>query len=223
MKILLLSLVLLAADGPGTEHFPLDEGTAWTYVATTGAEDEGFSFELTNLAPRELDGEAVTPRRLVAGDYREVSFVAVRDGLLCDVAVQPADVEEPEPRDAPICFLPLAPRLGASWKIESTLSQVAEGEPITLELRVEALDETVEVPAGRFEDCVRVSGHGTAEVTLDDGTRATVRSEKANDYAPGVGLIRAFIREASDDPRIGTAEMVMELRQHQRGREGESP
>lgn len=81
---------------------------------------------------------------------------------------------------------------------------------------IEALDDRVEVPAGRFEQCVRVKGLALLRLFADpvngfkDMPLTTLEW-----YCPGVGLVKVERREPANSTFLTGGTMTMELMEWQ--------
>lgn len=124
----------------------------------------------------------------------------------------------------PSKILPLTPKLGDAWQVPSKLSLVESRTfarqdrlrnrtiPFTLEMRVVALDESLDVPAGKFHQCLKVTGAGRVNVRTDRGNANAVVNITQHDwYAPGVGLIKSERLETSDSPFLKPGSFVQAL------------
>ncbi|MGB0747846.1 MAG: hypothetical protein ACPGO3_03790 [Magnetospiraceae bacterium] len=209
MTRIVLFLVLiagLAACGePPTEpeFFPLNDGWRWTYTVTEDR-PEGTTvrqFTEENLAPEEVDGNRVVPRRTSDGT---VYYIRHDESGLARIAkrsrVQPQPVRDPEPR-----MVLAAPfTKGTGWgyatpiflmqrqRPESTDRQrlLHEG-PVVMNFVIEQTGVTVAVPAGRFEECLKVVGQAQKTLFADpDQGFVDVPITQNEWYCKGVGLVR---------------------------------
>jgi len=138
--------------GPG-DFYPLAVGNEWRYV------DQSPS-----LRP-ELRGALRTVRILER----------TKDGYYLDTGRGELRVEGDCLRDHQRRMLCQPFQPGASWTSVVSVSSTERYE-------IAAVHETVETPAGRFEDCVRVRAHNRASAGTDHVLEIT--------YAPRVGVVR---------------------------------
>jgi hypothetical protein len=221
------ALVLLAgcSDRPaGDRLFPLAGGHAFTYRVTTVVDEEGTSertvHEVVNRGREVFDGEPAWRRRTNDGnDY----WLRVDDSGIYRVASKNALDAQPK-SDADRRYVLRAPiAVGTQWQA-STLPYVLARtnelphalkhvvKPITMVYRIDALDQKVEVPAGRFEGCVRVAG--TAEIRLYVDALFQWRQIPLNTlewYCPEVGLVRLERKEPSPTKFMVGGSVTMEL------------
>jgi hypothetical protein len=119
--------------------------------------------------------------------------------------------------------LPHPLRLGESWKQE-TMTGVLETVvdpfrriyrleiPVMMRYTVESLSDRVRVPAGTFDDCLRIRGVGNAAHKGDAAIRkAAVSVEQIDWYAPGVGLVKSYRRETTTNKNLRQGEFRLEL------------
>ena len=99
-----------------------------------------------------------------------------------------------------------------SWTLVVPLQM---GMPVMLTYRISSQNESVTVPAGRFEHCIKVTGAGSTTVPVDRATaKAPVTVEHADWYAPGVGLVKSVRREHSESVFLQDGEFTLELEWH---------
>ena len=223
-----LAVLVLAAgcaDRPaGDRLFPLGEGHAWTYRVTTVIDEDGTSqrsvHEVRNRGRDSFDGEPAWRRRTLDGnDYwlraDETGIYRVASKSALDAAPK-SDVDRRYVLRSPIA-------VGTQWQA-STLPYVLARtnevpqalkhfvKPITMVYRIDALDEKVEVPAGRFEACVRVAG--TAQIRLYVDALHQWREIPLNTlewYCPEVGLVRLERKEPAPTKFMVGGSVTMEL------------
>ena len=83
---------------------------------------------------------------------------------------------------------------------------------VDMQYRVEATAERVITPAGAFDDCVLIAGHGAASADVGNyigRTEITVTSREW--FAPDVGLVRMEREETTTASAISGGSLVMEL------------
>jgi hypothetical protein len=152
----------------GPSYYLLNVGDTWTYSLG------GNKFVLTVVRHEQFAG--VTCARIeMQLDGRVMSFehVAVRDGGVYRYGF------EGQQADPPVRFLPLPPRPGEEWKLDSKLGK----ETITGTMKAGG-EETVTVPAGTFR-AVPVVGKLKAN---------GMDVESTTHFARGVGMVRQKIQ-----------------------------
>lgn len=217
------------ADDAGNGYFPTRAGMRWEYevsVVTQAGPGRRRLF-VDSLGVARRAGRSFAARR--DGEGNVSYYEERRDGLWrLDAS---ASGDEPA-RDAgeqsdtldpgeKVLGYPLQP--GTRWRAtERTVTLEKHTPPhgnltrveVTLDLayRIDGVDETVVVPAGRFEHCLRVHAEGEAsrEVGLYIGAM-DVRVEVTRWYAPGVGLIKAVRRESTSEPTLPFGEYTLAL------------
>lgn len=195
-------------------YFPLEPGHRWTYRVTTQT-DEGREQETLTLRTEgrdtlpALDGKTALRRRSDSGvDYW---LQADASGI---VRVASKSDAEPEPRlDAPprtVLKTPYA--VGTQWQTPTAPYLLMRRNDFPREIRhahpsvamvyqIEATDETVTTPAGRFEHCLRVRGTAGLKVYADPASGwREVPLVTTEWYCPDVGLVKL-----ERDERVKTA------------------
>ncbi|WP_127999399.1 hypothetical protein [Piscinibacter defluvii] len=227
MKRALLGLLpLLAACGaraPGDALFPLEPGRRWTYEVVTAWENDVVEREtrvLETLPTEALDGVPAFRRRSDGGvDYwlRSDASGIYRVASKSDLEAEPR--RDREPRF--VLKQPIA--VGTSWRAGTTAYLLMRREEFPREIRhshpdvpmnytIEALGQTLEVRAGRFDGCVRVRGQASLRLFADPvaGWRdlPLVTTEW---YCPGVGLAKLVREEPANSGFLTGGRLTMEL------------
>ncbi len=218
-----LVCTLLAGCAGGDDWFPLQPGQIREYRLTTEVRKEVRvqKHVVVDLGGGEYEGTAVHVQRAQDG---ELAYLRRSDAGIERVAVRPAGAGEPA-ADAPGHFLlrfPATP--GTRWQLASRLRLVESRTfaredllrphrlPVQLEYAIEALDDTVDVPAGRYPGCLRVRGTGRTTVPVDRATgKAGVEVEHTDWYAPGVGLVKSTRIERTDSVFLHPGSYALEL------------
>lgn len=221
-------MALLAACAGDPDYFPLEQGRSWQYRVTLEVLGEPREQRLmvVNLGPVEHAGARAWLQRAQTG--RAALYRRRDDGVfrVAARAAQGAQWLEDEPGHL---ALALPPEVGRSWTLASRLRLIESRTfaredrlqprrlPVTLRYTITAVDDTVTVPAGTFERCVRVEARGRATVPVDRANaKAEVQVTHSDWYAPGVGLVKSRRRETSDSVFLHAGEYLQELVRHTR-------
>ncbi|WP_291555695.1 hypothetical protein [Comamonas sp. SCN 65-56] len=212
--VLLAAMALAGCNRPPPDaesYFPLHLGARWTYALRTDMAKPPVeaTLELSVVRKETLEGEPVTVRRSASG----VEYYVRENASGLERVASRTDLEELPLRDeTPIRILPARLQPGVEW-IGSTAPVVLQR---TLEFphelkyeyrahmvyRIAAIDETLEVPAGRFSPCVRVEGSGSFKIYKDGLTGVADQTIASTEwYCKGVGLAR-FDRDEPADSRM---------------------
>ncbi|MDM0108348.1 hypothetical protein QTH97_25595 [Variovorax sp. J22R24] len=203
-----LCLALFAgchAGGTSTSPFPLEAGHAWTYRVTTRSEDgttERETLVLRTLGASSddaIDGGPAWRRRSDSG----VEYWLRADSTGIYRVASKSDLDEAPKPDKPLRVVLRAPfTTGTQWQASTTAYLLMRRNDFPREIRyehpsipmtfeIEAEDETVEVPAGRFPHCLRVRGTAMLRLYADPvrGWR-DMPLTTTEWYCRGVGLVR---------------------------------
>ncbi|MFQ5659002.1 MAG: hypothetical protein ACE5GZ_01140 [Gammaproteobacteria bacterium] len=216
LKVALLPLLFLlyGCSKHHQDYFPLGNHAWWEYTITRTVDSKQLTqkYVVATLPPREINGITVFPRKSASGSielYTKSNNGIVRLRSLEDTGMQ-------------VLRYPL--QVGTKWKGSSRISFLeipgqnraeiwATTGPVQLEYRIEAINETVEVPAGIFLHCVRIEGRGHLNtkraLKLFAGVR-TIRVEHTDWYAPGTGLVKS-VRQETASPNTINGNYTMEL------------
>ncbi|MDZ7736066.1 MAG: hypothetical protein U5P41_08150 [Gammaproteobacteria bacterium] len=235
--LLLFAMLLTACSNDRQTYFPLDPGTYWRYniKSTTmdGMETKKYIIQVTQ--PRDWQGESVPVRTTLAGMH---VFYEQNDEGIFRIATRRHDQKTPTavPDDRhTVLKYPLQP--GTSWsEVAETIALYRTGPPqrseywihapVKLKYVIEATDDSVKVPAGRFDNCLRVQATGRTP-NYDAGNyigRTDIIVDKTDWYAPGVGLVKSVRKETTTGKVLGregmqtfAGGMVFELEEFERG------
>ena len=215
-----LSLVACRGESP-LGYFPLQPGLSWDYhveTVTPQARREN-RLRITNLGVSEFDGKNYHVRKTDTGNF--YYFDQRHDGI---VRVSKRTIIEPYPRanmqERPVFRQPA--EVGAQWSylvkphlIKRTFEtgKILKHEiSYLMNWRIEGVDARVEVPAGRFENCLHVRGTATFDVPRVLSSIKDVITFTTDEwYAPGVGLVRVEHSEAVDSDQVDGGSITMAL------------
>lgn len=148
----------------GADYFPLRRGLVWEY-RRSGADPAGHETFRVLSVTEEGGRRTARCRRTVVENGRSRDFEVL-------VTADPGGVYSDGVKE-----FPLPPEVGARWRAED------------VEFEIETLEASVEVPLGRFQDCLKV----VYRIAGGDGGSGWRL------FAPGVGLVREE-RSSETDP-----------------------
>lgn len=224
LLILACGAVLSACGGtPSPEYFPLNPGLRWDYAVR---EKSPVVDQVQPMSLRNLDDatrEDVRYTRRLASDGNEYWLTRSDDAVLRG-GIRTAIDFEPRMDEQARIVMQLPPTVGQAWETETRPYILERVEPfrerffqddskkISLRMQVAALNDVVEVPAGRFERCLRIEGSGVLNVLADARIGASeVPVTHTEWYAPGVGLVKLVREEKLDTTQIVGGTITMEL------------
>lgn len=223
LALLACVLVCGCSGAPAPEYFPLNPGLRWEYAVHEQNKlvDQVTPLSLRNLAPTVREGQRYARR--LASDGNEYWLIQ-GDAAIQRAGVRTAIDFEPRMDAVRRTVLQLPPARGQWWSVETRPYILERAEPfrerfsldeskrIELRMLVAATDDAVEVPAGRFEHCLRLEGTGLLNVLADARIGASaVPVTHTEWYAPGVGLVKLLRTETLDTLNIVGGTVTMEL------------
>jgi hypothetical protein len=191
------------SPAPSSDLFPLEAGHRWTYRVTTQAEDgvtERETQTMQTLGRESLPsgGEAWRRRSDSGVDY----WLRADASGVYRVASKSDLEDEPRP-DKPQRFVLKAPYVvGTQWQASTAPYLLMRRNDFPRELRhthpnvpmayqIDAVEQAVDTPAGRFAHCLRVRGSGVLRVYADPASGwRDMPLTTVEWYCPGVGLVR---------------------------------
>ncbi|WP_420600524.1 hypothetical protein [Neptuniibacter sp.] len=229
LMVLMVACLLTAcgSDNQGTHYFPLDEGMSWEYKVTKslGSEQQIKRYSVTNMGAVKLAdeyaGESVYLRKNSDGtDYYILQDDTGSHRIAKRTIVEHRPRFDAEERK----ILPGSKDLevGRFWTVETqpyTLRSVEFHslpnpglKRFMMSNEITAIDVTVTVPAGTFENCIEVTGQGEISMYVDPrlGYQDILMTQKEW-YAPGVGLVKLVREEPLDLPMFKGGAISFEL------------
>lgn len=218
-----LALAACRPTPAGSEFFPLEAGRVWTYDVTTEREGGRVEHEtqvLRTLGAETLDGAPAWRRRSDSGvDYW---LRADASGIYRVASKSDLDAE-PQPDKERRYVLKAPFEQGTSWQATTTAyllqrrqefpREIRHSHPaIPMSYRIEALEQSVQTRAGRFDGCVRVEGKALLMLFADPVAGWTnIPLTTIEWYCPGLGLVRLEREEPAASAFLGGGRLTMEL------------
>lgn len=230
MKRLYLLPAMLALAGcsqspVGDSYFPLPIGATWEYDVTSDINNIVSHETYTLSVDRTVDtdaGEVFVRRVEVPGSIGIEYWLRQEKDRITRIA-QRIDADEQAKLDRnPQVILKLPVTVGATWMVPTELFVIApklemgmgttKMPKVMMTYIVEAMDETVAVPAGTFKSCARVAGNGNFTLYVDavQGFR-DVPIVNREWYCKGVGLVKVERSETLQSPYYSSGQIKMEL------------
>jgi len=182
--LLLVVSLFTPSQGRGDElseaYFPLKEGMRWEY---NGISDQGATKKLliTNLAPREVKGAKVTPRKWELGGTTFIELMKKDDSGIYRYAEQPGENAPPSLITPIECHLKFPIAQGNSWNMVTKVGN----STLSVSLTIESVSDEVKVPAGTFQDCLKIK-----QVGENDAGTSVMGYEW---YAPKAGVVKSIV------------------------------
>ena len=219
----LLWLCLLCSCGQSDiEYFPLGAKKYWRYQMTYQTMDGTFKgvYAVENLGQRKIDDEIIYVRQLLDGSY---NYFQVDDkGLFLKSREKTVDFDTRHTDAGQYIFrYPL--QAGTAWE-DTVVSKalIKTGPPqktefhivtkVPVEVTIESMTDTVQVPAGTFANCMRITVKGNTFTDAGNYVGKTiVRINETNWYAPGVGLVKSVHKESTKHKALDKGEIILML------------
>ncbi len=168
--------------GEGAEkYYPLKVGMTWVYSVTSSK--PGHKITVTNEAPRDLQGKTVTPRKWEVGGNVRHFFIGKDDYGVYRYAEQMSATAEPKVVTPKVYYLKNPVDKGTNW---DNSIKMGENE-LKVNIIVESVRETVQVPAGTYKECVLLKHEGGMK-----DAKGHISITALEWYAPDVGLVKSM-------------------------------
>ena len=230
-RLALLSAVLAALAGCsqspslGDSYFPLEVGATWEYDVASDINSILTHETYTLSVDRIIDTDAgdVYVRRVDVPGTIGVEYWLRKEKDRITRIAQRIDADEQAKLDRnPRVVLKLPVAVGATWMVPTDPFVIApklemgmgttKMPKVLMSYSIEAVDETVTVPAGTFKNCARVSGNGNMNLYLDgvQGFR-DIPVVNREWYCQGVGLVKVERSELLQSAYYSSGQIKMEL------------
>jgi hypothetical protein len=226
------SALALAACGPppppSADLFPLEAGHRWTYhqqIETPAGRSDSSWLVLETLPSEQYAGSEAFRRHSGEG----VDYWLRRDATgIFRVAAKHELQDEPVKDEAPRYVLKEPLAVGTEWQSQTVpyllerrqgfpLEVRHEGKAVPMRYVIEALDEAVSVPAGRFERCLRVRGLAVVRLYADGVAGWKDMPLTTTEwYCPGPGLVRVERDEPANSIFLTGGKLELQLHQWER-------
>ena len=220
--ILFPMLVTSCSFEQSSSYFPLEEGLTWRYQVTKttrdGARQQKYIY--TSIAEKIVEGQSVSVRKSVDGAlfyYREteaglfyvgkeIQSGIAREFLRDEHLIFRYPLEESQQWQditATKLLVKTEPQQNTKFKIEAD---------IFLEVSIDAIDESINVPAGIFHHCIKIIKQGSEFKDVGNYIgRTIVRVKETIWYAPGVGLVKSIREETTESQALDRGQLMIEL------------
>ncbi len=182
LSFLLFSNNCFAADAG--DYFPLKEGITWIYKVASD-KSETRKLTITNLAAREINARTVTPQRWEIMETRIYYLIARDDSGIYRYGEQKSEKGAPTVTKPKLYHLKNPVDLGTTWDVKTKLGD----DQVIINLTIESLTDAVRVPAGNFDNCVKIKQEGKGQEKGD----AVLAITAYEWYAPDVGLVKSMV------------------------------
>jgi hypothetical protein len=220
----LLTLVACSSGLEDDALFPLAKGREWTYQVSTVIDETDRttreSITLSNRGADRVDGAVSWRRRSDAGieywhriDPTGIYRIASRSPLEREAQL--------DPQRRYVLRKPYA--VGTEWEASTVAYVLARKNEMPREVRythkafpmtyrIEAVDQPVRTPAGKFEGCLRVAGRAEIRLYVDAMFQwRQIPLTTLEWYCPSVGLVRLERKEPSPSKFMVGGTVTMEL------------
>lgn len=210
-----------------SSYFPLDAGHRWEYRVVTEFENNTQDREklvLTSHGSEALEGGSAYRRSSESGvDY----WLRNDDTGIFRVATK-SNLEEAPKKDAKPRYVLKEPfQVGSQWQAATTAYILQRNQEFPREIRhshpsipmlytIEAVNQSVETPAGAFSNCLMVKGTATVRLYADPvmGWKDMPLTTQEW-YCKGVGLVKLVREEIAKSTFLSGGITTMELEQWQ--------
>lgn len=167
------------------KYYPLKEGMTWVYGITSNKRGTQ-KITVTNMAPKEIQGKSVVPRKWDLGGGTRYYFIAKNAFGVYRYAEQKTATEEPQVTTPKVYYLKNPMDTGTNWDITTKMGE----DDLKVNITIENIRETVQVPAGQYKDCVKLKHVGKVQKKDKGGGELSLTAYEW--YAPGVGLVKSM-------------------------------
>jgi hypothetical protein len=221
----ILLFIFLSCSGCSEKEqsfFPLSKGYKWRYDVLLETRDgvRKQKYILNNLGESDLEGAPVYIRESLDGTilYYSISNEGIHYlGNINDKAINPVFNGDKQ------LVIPELHTVNRIWEQSTTTRLLKKTGPsqktvfeifanVDMEAEIESLDDIVTVPAGRFENCMKITMSGSSFKDAGNYVGLTlVNVEQTSWYAQGVGLIKMERLETTKSDALDKGTLLIEL------------
>lgn len=194
--VLVLFIILYGCGSKSESYYPTGEGKSWVYQKSTvsgfiGVDAGDKKVIVTNMPSRDLSNNKVIPKKYEQDGKVNFIYISEKKNGVSVFARQGTNSIEPTIFKDPIYVLKYPIQKGTSWEATVFLNLMGWKNPLILKYEIDNIDDTVTVPAGSFNKCIKVKGFG--QIKTDIG--GFITREEHDWYAPNVGWIKGVYKE----------------------------
>lgn len=218
--------VLFGCSAEPGSYFPLNRGYKWQYDVTEVTRDGPVKqkYFLENLGKREQGDKTVYLKRSVEDTL--LYYSKSGPGVYFLGRADNAGIGRELKPDKQIVF-PESVKPGRQWQQHTVTKLLRKTGPpqktvfeitatVPVQVKVESINETVMVPAGRFEHCLKLNMSGSTFKDAGNYVGLTlVGVEQTSWYAKGVGLIKLERVETTQSSALDRGSLSLELVQYE--------
>jgi len=207
-------MFFVSCNSTDNSYYPLKENLEWNYLVSNNSsiigEEGSLKMTVTNMPKREMNGKTVTPQKVTVNGIILFNFYVEDQSGIYSIAQQTFNSPEPV-ITKPDYLLHFPIEIGSTYEEKGKTQALTTNIPIKVLFKVESNKETVTVPAGTFENCLKIRGVGDSIQNHGILGKAKIHAEYLFWYAPGIGLIKAVITEKSNHLMSGGGSLTTQL------------
>tara|TARA_B100001093_G_C26692611_1_gene955481 strand:- start:308 stop:1009 length:702 start_codon:yes stop_codon:yes gene_type:complete len=221
-----LILFINSCNERKVDFFPLKEGNIWNYDVEIypNVEDKviykknNYSLPKTNL---KINSEKIKETYPILREDNSIYYYSKNKNGVYREAIQFAN-QSPliyEKEKKYVLKYPI--KVGEKWSSQSKTFLIIRRYPyfdyrattdFEIDYEITSVNETVKVPAGKFNKCIKIEGKGNATFIGDREIGLIKIAIKTTEwFAPGVGLVKIIRKEETDSDLFGKSKMVQVL------------
>lgn len=222
---LVFLIFLTGCIGEQKNYFPLNDGRVWNYdIKINPGVEERINYKKTNysLGKQYINksGKKLKIQPIVRENNNIYYYSEDQNGILRQgVQLNGSDNIRFEDEKKYVLKYPI--KKGTEWDSQSKTFLILRRYAyfdyrattnFNLNYVVSSINEVVKVPAGKFKNCIKVSGSGNTTFIGDREIGSIKINIRTIDwFAPNVGLIKSIRLEETDTELFGTSKMVQVL------------
>ena len=226
--LLAISVLCVSCTSDDPSYFPLNKGYKWHYDVALITRDglENQKYILNNLGKSELEGKPVYLRQSLDGTT--LYYSVDENGIVYLGNIDNSELGKAFHADKQIVMhYPL--NMDTTWE-QTTMTRLLKktGPPqktelkiiakVPLEVKIESITDVVNVPAGHFKDCLKISMTGSTMKDAGNYVGLTlVNVKQTNWYAPGIGLVKMERVETTRSDALDKGSLLVELAEFETG------
>jgi hypothetical protein len=190
--VFVLIVLVWTSKSFAENYYPLQDGLIWEYQVTlksASQDSKTYTSIKKSLKPMKLNGKQVVPFQY---GNRVFSYVIEDNtGIWIYATQKPEDVEPKISKDLyPNYEIKYPLVVGTTWKYTAQTNLLPKEYEIDTLVTIESSNDSVTVPAGTFDNCIRVRYFGQRQVDDYIQGKSMIVVEIYDWFAPGIGRVK---------------------------------
>lgn len=200
-------------------YFPHEKGLTWFYQVKQLTMTEPIKYKMINTShgTKDIDGTHTILKQMFSGEMLQYTYDSKgvyridREGnrkILFKYPLQAGTQWQANER--PYLMERSIKEINAQ---QNSMPGLSLSEALVMNYSIDSVNESVDVPAGRFHSCMKITGRGSCSFSSvgSFARKIDVNVEHTDWYCPGAGLVKVDRKENSERVSLKSVYYTIEL------------